>query len=556
MNNKLLFFLMINSFCILCSCNDTKTKIVLQRAESAWMHHADSLAIYLKQIDKPEGLKDEFRARYAMLQAKNDWLNNNQYSEKTNSLLQDAFQHYVIKNDSLNQFYILYWQAQLYRKAHKYSESIRYFEESQAYIPADSARFISELKLIIGYSFLDAGKPDSALLQFKELISICENQENWWIWLAAGRAYNAMNNQPDSTLFCYNKSLEQLAESENNDYNSFLLNELSAIYAKAGLHAEALRVAREAKAARINRNEVPKLNLMLGELFLSTQQTDSSFHYLTLAAQGNNPYISSVAYQQLSILEEQRFHPEQALNYQRKHKDVYTERMNMLDVREREARYQEKLLRLENEQLIIHKQRHELYITIIALIALFILWTAIWIYRIQRKKSLQREQQQKELLLKEKTIRLENENLLLKQQNELNALREKDAILRESLFRKMSLSQKIPSLTGENEPADDSLFVKTNKHIQLTDEDCEEMVRIVNEAYDDFVQRLQQNYPLLNSKDLIFCCLIKMKINMKDLSDIYCVSKAAITKKKQRLKNEKFGLSQSILSLDQYLDTF
>ena len=352
--------------------------------------------------------------------------------------------------------------------------------------------------------------------------------------------------------FYYTKAIAGLQTFDTKMHRlPALQTELAGLYANSKQYEKALATAHEAKKTRASRDDIPKHNLVLGQLFLKTQQLDSAHYYLKLAAQGSDPYISYAAYQRLAELERQRLHAQSAFDFYQKQEDVYKELIDRLNVNEHQMRYQEKLLRLENEQLIMIKQRHELYIWLISLVAILLLWTAIWIYRIQRKRARQRAQQHEKLLLREKAIRLENENLLLKQENELNRLREKDALLRESLFRRMTLSQKIPSLatSTDSEPI-------SGRHIQLTEADCAELIRTVDEAYDDFVQRLQNAFPVLGQKELIFCCLIKMKINMNDLSDIYCVSKAAITKKKQRLKNEKFNLASSPFSLDQFLDDF
>lgn len=60
----------------------------------------------------------------------------------------------------------------------------------------------------------------------------------------------------------------------------------------------------------------------------------------------------------------------------------------------------------------------------------------------------------------------------------------------------------------------------------------------------------------MTEKDLRFCCLVKLNVNMKDLSDIYCVSKAAISKRKFRIKTEKMNVTDEQLSLDDFLRSF
>lgn len=64
------------------------------------------------------------------------------------------------------------------------------------------------------------------------------------------------------------------------------------------------------------------------------------------------------------------------------------------------------------------------------------------------------------------------------------------------------------------------------------------------------------NFIILTLKDILFCCLVKLKVNMQDLSDIYCVSKAAISKRKFRIKTEKLNIADENISIDMYLRDF
>ena len=99
----------------------------------------------------------------------------------------------------------------------------------------------------------------------------------------------------------------------------------------------------------------------------------------------------------------------------------------------------------------------------------------------------------------------------------------------------ISFLQKLPSLHIENSTDDNP----NRKKITVSDAEWCEVKQAVNDAFNNFVDRLQEDYPQLNEKDICFCCLVKINVNIQDLSDIYCVSKAAITKRKYRIKTEK-----------------
>ncbi|MBP8777952.1 MAG: hypothetical protein KBH23_08225, partial [Bacteroidaceae bacterium] len=182
-------------------------------------------------------------------------------------------------------------------------------------------------------------------------------------------------------------------------------------------------------------------------------------------------------------------------------------------------------------------------------------------YSHHRRKERERD-------LQAEALRLNQENEMLKQAEELQRLRrneaelsvkqaevlqqqaelrEKEAMQRESLFRRMSAIHKIPSLGKEGE---------CQGKILLTDFDWEEIRQTVDEGYYGFTRRLQKDFEELTLSDLHFCCLLKINVSLQDLSDIYCISKTSISKKKFRLKRDKFHLEESDLSLDDFLRAY
>ena len=128
-------------------------------------------------------------------------------------------------------------------------------------------------------------------------------------------------------------------------------------------------------------------------------------------------------------------------------------------------------------------------------------------------------------------------------------LKEKSAVLRESLFRKMTVAGKIPSLHISN----DENINNTSGKIRLEESDWDELIDTVDELFGGFASLLQKEYSNLNKEDIGFCCLIKINVSMQDLADIYCITKAGITKKKTRIKKDKFNIQDENLSLDGFL---
>ena len=134
---------------------------------------------------------------------------------------------------------------------------------------------------------------------------------------------------------------------------------------------------------------------------------------------------------------------------------------------------------------------------------------------------------------------------MLKQQEELSSLREKEALLREKdarmreeLFKRMQVFEKLTDMEKE-------------KHIQLSDTDWKEIRLMVDSGYDDFTKKLRSRFPMLSEKDINFCCLVKINMSIQSLTDIYCISKNSVSRRKLRLK-EKMGIGEET-TLDEFL---
>ena len=149
-----------------------------------------------------------------------------------------------------------------------------------------------------------------------------------------------------------------------------------------------------------------------------------------------------------------------------------------------------------------------------------------------------------------KEQKLKNQVAQLERERELISLRERATALREQLFRRLSASQKIPSLAGKTkENTEDSKS-------RLTADEIDELIQTVNEIWSGFAERLKTTYPLLRTKDIAFCCLLKSGISTKDLASIYYITPSAISQKKARMKREKFGMEDEDRTLDEILNAF
>lgn len=68
------------------------------------------------------------------------------------------------------------------------------------------------------------------------------------------------------------------------------------------------------------------------------------------------------------------------------------------------------------------------------------------------------------------------------------------------------------------------------------------------------MKKLRIRFPMLSEKDINFCCLVKINMSIQSLTDIYCISKNSISRRKLRLK-EKMEIGEEE-TLDDFLNRF
>ena len=278
---------------------------------------------------------------------------------------------------------------------------------------------------------------------------------------------------------------------------------------------------------QMKRSDIPYINLIEGDLWMELHQPDSAMKHYLIASETGNDYITSVAYERMALLMEEKQSLSSALD---KHiQSIETKNNLRYDYSHEQDTRDFEALKLKNELNELKVKQQSYVIVILALGAsILLLVGGFVIYLLHRKRN-----------------RLVQENLILKQQEELSALREKEALLREKdarmreeLFRRVRI---------EN--------LKDGKHIQhISDADWKEIHLMLESAYPGFLNNLRQNFPTLAEKEINFCCLVKINMSLQNLADMYCISINSVSRRKLRLK-EKLGIDKED-SLSKFLNRF
>ena len=370
------------------------------------------------------------------------------------------------------------------------------------------------------YQKRKSGEADSAIHYLKEVIRLrLAYSSRTYAHLAQIYQEKQMN---DSAIHYYFLALQKDTTRSAYFYCGRVLGLLHSLkkYDLAKQYIQGLR-------KQMKRSDIPYINLIEGDLWMELHQPDSAMKHYLIASETGNDFITSVAYERLALLMEEKRTLDAALD---KHIQSIDVKNNLKydyayehDTRDFEA------LKLKNELNELKVKQQSYVILILGLGAfILILCGSFTIYLLHRKRK-----------------HLMQENLLLKQQEELSTLREKEAVLREKdarmreeLFRRIRIVKDL----------------EEGNRVHIADEDWKDIHVMLESTYPGFLANLRENFPALSEKELNFCCLVKMSMSLQQLADIYCISINSVSRRKLRLK-EKLGIGKED-SLSKFLNRF
>ncbi len=166
---------------------------------------------------------------------------------------------------------------------------------------------------------------------------------------------------------------------------------------------------------------------------------------------------------------------------------------------------------------------------LILVLAVAVLTLGFWLWR-------NRWQQRREA--EETRHRLEAEQLATQ-------LRQKDtmiATLRGHIIDKSEILERLQPTEGRRTV----INARNWREIEMT----------LNTADDDFVSRLRAAHPEFSEEDFRLCMLTRLRLSNQALAAIYLITVSAVQHRKQKLKREGFGCTDSTVTLDQIVLQF
>ena len=538
---------------MLTSCRKKSVDDLLTEASECIYDRMDTANVILDEIPNPEQLQGEQQARYCRMKAE---CVGNIFAEwhKADSLSRIALAHSRQMTDTTNLMGDLFASGRINMNLRQFDKAIEFYTECvDLAVCWRKSRYAAYANWALSGCYVDLNDYSRAMQYAKEAITNLDSSDTLLIsryYDHIAQTYVRME-QPDSAMLYYAKALDGYISKEHYRV-SFIYSDISKLQLSNESYGMAMDYIDKALKFRKSRKDISVFNLTKALIFMAVNNQDSTKIYLQRAIESSeNDFIAIAAYRYLADSYKITGDNEQAYYKLQNHYDLFKGKERSLSDADLTHKYQKSVLQNENNELKLAKRDREVYLLTIALLILAVS-VVLWLfYQKEKKKKALREQLFREQSLRDQARIAEKENQLLKQENELIQLKEKAAGMRESLFRKMSVSDKIPSLDSDNNRDSES-----NRRISLTEQDWTELIQTVDNTYNGFVSRLKKEYPDLSPEDIGFCCLVKINVSMQDLADIYCISKAGITKRKTRMKKDKFNIEDQSLDLDGFLSGF
>lgn len=527
------------------SCSNSPAKL-LDKAEKLWGHNMDSVNIYISQIENPQLFHGREKMRYCYIKGVMDFYSQQKSSD---SLLAEAKKEALLLSDSLYIRKLMMYDLIRFSYRNWPDSTLNTINQITNRFPtfADSIRL--RLFLYRNESLLKKDKYHDVINNISSIKGNCiKNFSDSLLYIRVMLlAIDAYSMQKEyykmDSVYTYiiekyipgNKNFVSRADYVHRHYLSKL--EKQERWRDAISINDLLDEGNKEKAAR---NAYLK-----GRMYQQTGMQDSAVYFYRIAEQGHLPILASLASKRLMNYFLSAGYDDEAYKSLQRSNLIQDNIESSISFGLSIDKFKQTQLKNELYQIRIKRQEQQLLLLVLLLVIAFLIIIYVYYYfRIKRERIITEMKMQQDKIEKESQI-LRYHNELLKKETEI-------MVLRESLFRRLSFYRKLPSLTNDKNVN----VTEKGKKIIITEDEWHEIKQTVDTSFDNFSLRLEKAYPLLTPKDILFCCLVKLKVNMQDLSDIYCVSKAAISKRKFRIKTEKLNIADENISLDMYLRDF
>ena len=377
----------------------------------------------------------------------------------------------------------------------------------------DNAKNKLYITLGMGYSFVSAWEPDSAIAYYKKGLALAEQE-----------------SLPDMV----NKAIIEIA----NSYGMKGDNQTALYYAEKAVLGKSVDEYNDDELRILARcyRELDSLEHSK-ELYKRLAQYEKfSTRYVAMR------YLSEIAIKQ-GDLESAILYSDSAYEYS---EDMFFEALE-----QKEYFYR---MHLETEeQKLRDEAEHTNNIVILSTSTTLIIVILIFLSLYIRKRTMLERQKRLTGLMREKaTIEAHihecqmNESRMREKEKDLEA---KNKLLHQKCVTLSILKRKI---NGRLEHIKDEI---ENENMDISSEVWKEIEELMKEADTEFMEHIASNNPPLKEKDIHLAILVRLKISNSAIGKIYNIGISAVKKRKLKIKKEYFNVSDPDISLEQIIES-
>lgn len=572
------------------SCSNRPSPRALQVADSLTYCQPDSAVALLQQMKESILAEPEAtQMRYNLLCIKAQ--DKAYITHTSDSLIQQVVRYYRKHKNQKHLPEALYFAGRVYRDLGDAPQALEYFQRAISHSTEDTDyKLISNVYSQIGMIFLYQDIYDKAPEMFREAYrySVLANDSDGIVYglRDIGRSFSTLD-QADSAIYYYLKADEQAIKIKDLQLRGIINSELSGYYTELGRYEEAYKAMQIARLYNKRLNIYP-LYSTIAYYYEHTNQLDSAIYYFSLLLHTNDYSNKKEAYRGLYSIAKQRGETNKALSCLEHHL-AYTDSLQSMNqeetIRKINALYNYQLSRKENRKLKLQtfQERKLKVIFGIGFVFSIVLFIAYREYH-KRKEQAQKIQRQKLERIKKEQYKLSLAQIE-KNQKDIEALelslREAEAmhdqLLQDYLNAQKKLIEKNSEQIEAKQKVQDQAEVKLKqsdiyrkfhsvqkeeeeekeeeKKIRISNSDWQELNKAIDEAYNQFSQRLQELYPVTDI-ELKVCLLLKIGLSPLQIAIITIRSKQAISSIRKRLYKKLFNDDGNTDQLDSFIRNF
>lgn len=448
--------------------------------------------------------------------------------------LADSLYRFYKNENQLNKYSkTLCILGEIYRKNQDYPSAINCFLEAKDLANTyDDSYLLCWIYHKVGDIYFDQQMYDVSTDYYQNYFNLASfNQDTLRMAYAAfrlGKSYTARDNV-DSTLYYYKNAID-LARHTNRSERIVppAYNSLCDIY---------IQIEEFEKAKEYFLNDSTD-DVNLAYWHLGQNHVDSAIYYFEKIKYRYNTIGRLETCHNLAQLEEKRGNVQKALqyyNYEKVLTDSVKEQSQADEIKKVDTRHRFELLKKERDDLSQNNQKIKYVLFGILFLMLILCYWGIYVWKVYHQRRVANLEQS------------------------LADAHKKSSEYQKAVNRNIEIMQRMQSTQLEvlqNSPLYAKIHVNSHKSgFHLSDSEWQELAMLVDEAYNNFTQRLQSLVDV-SQEELKTCYLLKINVSSVDIANIVCKTNNAIYMQQKRLY-EKITLKKgTVKDFTQFISRF